>query len=199
MRRLFAAALLLSLLASSFNVFAQTRPRRANPGGATTPHARTTTAPRPTPHAPTTRTSNAPAEQESEEVDEGEVVRVNTSLVTIPVSVLDRDGKYVAGIRKEEFRVYEDGVEQDIAYFAQVDVPFTVALVIDTSGSTRFRLEEIQDAAVAFVEQLKPNDRVLVVSFDEEVRVHAEPTSDRRRLRDAIRETRTGGYTKLYD
>ncbi|HEV2764743.1 MAG TPA: VWA domain-containing protein, partial [Pyrinomonadaceae bacterium] len=147
---------------------------------------------------PTTKADATPAD-ETEEVDEEGVVRVNTALETIPVSVLDRDGKYVAGIRKEEFRVYEDGVEQEIAYFAQVDVPFTVALVLDTSGSTRFKLEEIQTAAIAFVEQLRPNDRVLVVSFDDEVRIHAEPTSDRRQLRQAIRQTRTGGYTKLYD
>ena len=199
MRRLTAALLLLSLLAASAPLLAQTRPRRIDPNEPQTAPRQTPPAPRQSPPGKPASGNNKPSAEEPEEVDEEGVVRVNTALVTIPVSVLDRDGKYVAGIRREEFRIYEDGVEQEIAYFAQVDVPFTVALVLDTSGSTRFKLEQIQDAAIAFVEQLRPNDRVLVVSFDDEVRVHAEPTSDRRALRQAIRETRTGGYTKLYD
>ena len=64
--------------------------------------------------------------------------------------------------------------------------------MIDTSGSTRFRLEDIQDAAITFVNQLRPDDRVMVVSFDDHVRVLSEFTSDRNRLRDAIRQTQTG-------
>jgi VWFA-related protein len=135
----------------------------------------------------------------STEVDENEVVRVNTSLVTIPVSVMDRMGKYVPSIRQQEFRIWEEGVEQEIAYFATVEKPFTVALVIDTSGSTKYRLTEIQDAAIAFVNQLRPADRVLVVSFDDEVRVLSEATNDRARLRDAIMRVRPGEGTKLYD
>ncbi len=130
---------------------------------------------------------------------EDEVVRVNASLVTVPVSVLDRDGRFISGLRQEDFRVLEDGVEQRIAYFAPVEQPFTVALVIDTSGSTRFRLEDIQDAAIAFLDQLRPADRVIVVAFDDQVRVLSEATSDRGRLRGAIRQTRTGNGTRLYD
>jgi VWFA-related protein len=134
-----------------------------------------------------------------EEVGEDDVVRINTTLVTIPVSVMDRDGKYIPDLRKEDFRIYENGVEQEIAYFATVEKPFTVALVLDTSRSTRFRMEEIQEAAIAFVDQLRPDDRVMVVSFDESVRVLCEPTSDRRTLREAIMRARTGGGTRLYD
>src|SRR5205085_2672001 len=81
----------------------------------------------------------------------------------------------------------------------RVEQPFTVALVIDTSGSTRFKMEEMQDAAIAFLDQLRPNDRVVVVSFDDDVRVLSEPTSDRSVLRAAIRRTRTGDGTRLYD
>src|SRR5260370_10837475 len=75
-----------------------------------------------------------------EEVGEGDIVRVNTTLVSIPVSVMDRDGKYIPNLRKEDFRIWEDGVEQQVAYFASTEKPFTVALVIDTSGSVRERL-----------------------------------------------------------
>lgn len=133
------------------------------------------------------------------EVVEGDVVRVDTSLVTIPVSVRDRNGRYAPDLRREDFRVFENGVEQQIAYFATVDQPFTVALLLDTSGSTDFSLGEMQRAAQAFVEQLKPADRVTVISFDDSIRVLCEPTSDREQLNRAIRRASTGGGTRLYD
>jgi Ca-activated chloride channel homolog len=130
---------------------------------------------------------------------EGDVLRVNTTLVTVPVSVKDRDGKYIPDLRREDFRIFEEGVEQRIAYFATVDQPFTVALVMDTSRSTNFKLEDIQDAAIAFINQLKPADRVMVVSFDDKINVLTEPTNDRAELTRAIRRTRTGSGTRLYD
>jgi len=134
-----------------------------------------------------------------EEVEAGDIIKVNTTLVTLPVSVLDRDGRYVPNLRKEDFRLWEDGVEQQVAFFSSVDKPFSVVLMIDTSGSTRFRLEDIQDAAIAFTNQLRTDDRVMIVSFDDQVRVLSEFTSDRGRLRDAIRRTRPGDGTKLYE
>jgi VWFA-related protein len=143
--------------------------------------------------------ARAPQSNDPVEVDESEVVSVNTTLVTLPVSVMDRAGKYIPDLRKEDFRVYENGVEQQVAYFATTEKPFTVALVIDTSGSTRYRMEEMQDAAIAFVDQLRADDRVLVVSFDDDVRVLAEPTSDHQLLRNAIRRARRGEGTRLYD
>ena len=134
-----------------------------------------------------------------EEYSEGETVRVDTTLVSIPVSVMDRDGKFIPNLRKEDFRVWENGVEQQVAYFASTEKPFTVALMIDTSGSTKNRLWEIQDAAIAFVEQLRPDDRVMVVSFSDRIRVLSQPTSDRYAMRDAIRRTEPGSGTRLYD
>jgi len=134
-----------------------------------------------------------------EETVEGDVIRVNTSLVTVPVSVMDRYGKAIPNMRRQDFHIFDQGVEQKIAYFGTVDTPFTVALVIDTSGSTHFKLEEIQDAAISFVNQLQPQDRVMVISFDDRIRVLAEPTSDRGQLTHAIRRTGTGGGTRLYD
>jgi Ca-activated chloride channel family protein len=206
MRLLARLSLTLALLASSAapSTLAQMRPRRVGQ----TPNAAPAPAPAPARRAPTlevpaptTAPPNAPQTdgQVAEEVGEDEVVRVNAALVTVPVSVLDRDGRFIGGLRQEDFRVLEDGVEQRVAYFAPVEQPFTVALVIDTSGSTRFRLEDIQDAAIAFLDQLRPADRVIVVSFDEQVRVLSEATSDRNQLRNAIRRTHTGGGTRLYD
>src|SRR6266496_2316547 len=135
-----------------------------------------------------------------EEVGEGDIVRIETTLVTIPVSVMDRDGKYIPNLRKEDFRIWEDGVEQQVAYFASTEKPFTVVLMIDTSGSTRFKLQEIQDAAITFVDQLRPDDRVMVVSFSDKVRVLTpQPTTDHNALSYAIRQTEPGSGTRLYD
>src|SRR5258708_34118508 len=123
---------------------------------------------------------------------------VGTTVVNIPVSVMDRDGKYIPNVTKGDFRVWEDGTEQKVAFFASTEKPFTVALLIDTSGSTINKLGEIQDAAIAFVEQLRPDDRVMVVSFSDKIRTLAEATNDRNALRNAIRRAAPGSGTRLY-
>jgi len=128
-----------------------------------------------------------------------EVLRINTNLVTVPVSVADRQGRFIAGLKESQFHLYENGVEQKIAFFDNAESPFTVALLLDTSDSTRARLGEIQEAALAFLDQLRESDRVLIVCFDKQVRVASEITSDRQKLRSAILQARTGGGTGLYD
>jgi Ca-activated chloride channel family protein len=133
------------------------------------------------------------------ETVEGDVIRTDTALVTVPVTVVDRNGRYVPQLRRESFRIMEDGVEQKIAYFATTDSPFTVVLLIDTSGSTHFRLDDIQDAAINFVSKLKDNDSVMVMSFDDRIEVQCKATTDRSQIEHAIRRTRTGGGTRLYD
>jgi Ca-activated chloride channel family protein len=132
-------------------------------------------------------------------IDDEGTIRFDTSLVTIPVTVLDRQGRLITDLRKGDFQLYEDGVEQRIDSLQALDLPFNVVLMIDTSGSTRFRLEDIQAAALAFVNQLKGDDRVMVVSFAQKYRVECGLTSDRNELREAIYRTRTGGGTKLYE
>ena len=133
------------------------------------------------------------------ETVEGDVIRFDTSLVTVPVTVLDRNGRYVPQLRRENFRLYENGLEQKIAYFATTDSPFTVVLLIDTSGSTQWRLDDIQDAAINFTSKLKTTDSVMVMSFDDRIKVECKATTDREVITKAIRRTRTGGGTRLYD
>ncbi len=131
--------------------------------------------------------------------EEDEVVRVETNLVTMPVSVIDRDGRFISGLKQSDFRVYENGVEQKVGYFQSVEQPFTVVLMIDVSPSTAFKIDEIQEGAIAFVNQLRPADRVMVISFDETVHVLSRPTNDRRTLRNAINQARFGDGTSIYD
>jgi len=135
-----------------------------------------------------------------EEVSEGEVIRINTNLVTVPVSVLDRDGRFISDLQREQFKVFENGVEQKLAYFESTEKPFTVALLLDTSGSTFFHLWEIKEAAINFAKQLRPQDRVLIVTFDRLVMLLTEATNDRKVVTEVIeRNAITGFSTRLYD
>jgi VWFA-related protein len=143
------------------------------------------------------QTANS-AEQKPAE-DDGEIIRVETNLVTMPVSVLDRDGRFVSGLTQKDFHIFENGVEQKIEYFASVEKPFTVILLLDVSPSTQYQINEIQDAAIAFVNQLRSNDKVMVISFDERAHVLTPPTNNRAVLRDAIMQTEFGDGTSLYD
>lgn len=135
-----------------------------------------------------------------DEVGDGDVVRVNTTLVTVPVSVLDRNGRFVPDLRREDFQLFENGEEQSIAYFEETEKPFTVALMLDTSGSTSFKLEEIKEAAISFARQLRPQDRVLVVTFNDQIMLLTEATNDRTVIQNVIElYAQTGGNTRLYD
>jgi VWFA-related protein len=131
--------------------------------------------------------------------DDDGVIRVETNLVTMPVSVLDRDGRFISGLQQQDFKIFENGVEQKVDYFQSVEQPFTVVLLIDVSPSTQFRIDEIQNAAIAFVNQLRPGDRVMVVSFDQDVHVLSPPTNNRNALRNAIRDAQFGDGTGLYE
>ena len=149
--------------------------------------------------SPTPAANSAASVQLDDVPDSGEVVEVDTKLVTFPVRVLDRKNRFIGGLQKENFKVLEDGVPQDIAYFTNEAQPFTVALVLDMSYSTVFKIAEIQQAAISFIDQLRPADQVMVISFDQDVHMLCEPTSDRSRIYRAIRSTQIATGTSLYE
>lgn len=152
------------------------------------------------PEPPSMATRAPAADPTPEEVDENDIVRVDTMLVTVPVSVLDRQGRFIPGLKREDFTLLENGEQQPIAYFETAEKPFTVALLLDTSASTRFHLDEIKAAAIAFAKQLRPQDRVLVVTFNSEVLLLTEATNDVNLMEAAIEEyANTGTATRLYD
>ena len=133
------------------------------------------------------------------EPQEVETLKTDTNLVTVPVIATSIDGNYLPDLQQSEFNVSEDGVKQEVSFFATVNAPFHVVLLLDTSASTREKLAVIRRAAVAFVEQLQSGDRVKVISFDDQVRDLNEFTNDRAALRNAINKTEAGQGTKLYD
>ncbi len=145
------------------------------------------------------QTQPANVSQTSEAADDDDIIKIEANLVTIPVSVFDRNGLYIPGLAQENFKILEDGNEQEIIYFGTSDKPFTVILMIDTSPSTEYRIEEIQSAAKAFVRQLKEQDSVMVVEFDGSVKVLTEVTRNRQRIDKAIDKATINGGTSLYD
>jgi VWFA-related protein len=142
--------------------------------------------------------SSSVSNSENKSLNGEEIIRVNTDLIIIPSQISDRRGKPVNDITKEEFKIFENGIEQEIAYFSSEEQPFTVALVLDMSYSSVFKLPEIQAAALAFINQLHEKDRVMIVSFDEKVRVLCEPTNNRKVLRYAVEGARIASGTSLY-
>lgn len=182
MRNTNSALFLVLVFIVAINAtFAQTRPRPVEEPGQT-----------PAPPSP----GNPPGADTQEEAD---VVRVDTNLVTVPVSVRDRNGRYIPDLRREDFVLYEDGIEQEIAYFAAIETSFIVVLVLDTSTSTWSKLGQIKDAARAFVTELRPDDQVMVISFSMGMKVECEPTSDRRKIGKGIGGAGQGLSTHLYD
>lgn len=135
----------------------------------------------------------------SEEQQGNDAIKVETNLVAVPVVASDRQDVYVADLRAEEFTLFEDGVKQEIVFFAATKEPFHVVLMLDTSASAQEKLGLIQRAATAFVAQLQPADRVKIISFDDAVHELSAFTNDRTELENAIKQTRPGEGTKLYD
>jgi Ca-activated chloride channel family protein len=170
------------------------RPRRVSP--APTPQA--APASRPAPQRPAA----------GEEVDEDEVVRIETQLVSVPAVVTDRTGRPLTGLSAADFQIFEDGRPQKIANFSTTEAPFEVALLLDTSGSTREDVGLIRAAARAFVEALRPGDRVAILAFNTKkegseqlaaVELKAPLTDDRELLQDAVESVGASNGTPFYD
>jgi von Willebrand factor type A domain. len=189
--------ILICLLILSFSGFAQSRGGAATPVGEKTNQRPVAVGAKPT---PLPVAANEPVAGTSSNTDEaGDVIKVDTELVTIPVRILDRNNRFVGGLTKSDFKVFEDKAEQDVAYFSNEHEPFTVALVLDMSYSTKFKIAEVQSAAIAFIDQLRSQDKVMVVSFDEDVHFLCDPTNDRKTIYSAIKSTRISTGTSLYE
>jgi Ca-activated chloride channel family protein len=112
--------------------------------------------------------------------------KTNRTLVSVPVSVSDREGHYISDLRKEDFTLYQDGIEQKISFFAKYDEPLNIALLLDTSVSTKDTLEKIKDAAKDFIELLNPNDQCLIATFDSQVNILNSFTSNQQTLKSSL-------------
>lgn len=128
-------------------------------------------------------------------------IKVQTTLVSVPVIVSDRQGRYISGLKLEDFKLYQDRIEQPISFFDSAEEPLNVALLLDTSRSTFDVLGDIKKDAANFLKELRPQDRGMVVSFDYQVHVLSSLTSNRKTLERAVANARTPELfgTTLYD
>jgi len=128
------------------------------------------------------------------------VIKITTDLVTTPVSVLDRQGRFIPNLKKKDFQIFDNGVPQEITYFQSSEQPFTVVLMLDVSPSTKYKMDEIHFAAISFVNQLRATDKVLVVAFDSRIHILTEqPTSDKQEIFAAIYKSNVGSGTSIYE
>lgn len=154
------------------------------------------------------QTTEAKKGTQSADLDEGDVIRTDTQLVSVPAVVTDSSGRPLSGLKPENFRLIEDGQPQTIANFGTTETPFEIALLLDTSGSTRDDVALIRSAANSFIEALRPGDRVGIVSFNQaatfgdpvaSVEVLTPLTGDREALRTAIDNLGASQGTPYYD
>src|SRR5215831_17223843 len=137
--------------------------------------------------------------QDAGHQDKNYAVSVDVQLVQLPVSVLDKDGRPVNGLRKDDFEVFEDGVEQEISFFTHDDVPISVGLVIDNSASMHNKRERVNSAALSFVRESNPQDETFIVDFDDEAYLDHDFTNSINDLVAALGPIDTRGETALYD
>ncbi|HZG50839.1 MAG TPA: VWA domain-containing protein [Pyrinomonadaceae bacterium] len=196
--------LLLPVVGQLRHPFAQTPPAQAAPQQRPRRVAGATAQP---PAKQTPRATPAPAPA-AEEVDEDDVVRVQTQLVTVPVTVTDRTGRTLTNLRPENFALFEDGRPQRVANFIATDAPFEVALLLDTSGSTRAEVGLIRRAANVFIDALRPGDRIAVIAFNSQqdggaklasVELMTHLTDNRDALQQAIENIGSSNGTPFYD
>ncbi len=137
-----------------------------------------------------------------------EIIRVETQLIDVPIAVVSANGTPIRGLKASNFVVYEDGKRQEIADFSATTAPFEVALLLDTSGSTRSDLQLIQRAASDFIASLRPGDRVAIIAYNTDRKDNkavatselvSRLTSDRRELKTAIDSVKTSNGTPYYD
>jgi VWFA-related protein len=130
-----------------------------------------------------------------------DVIKVDSNLVSVPVIVSDREGRYIPNLTANRFRLYDNDAEQQITYFDAAEEPLNIALLLDTSKSTEGVLDDIKKAAKGFLKELRPQDRAMVVSFDHAVTRLCGLTNDRKVLEKAIKNAKVGEIvgTKLND
>ncbi len=173
----------------------RTRPRKAAP--ATTPDG--DAAPQKPPAGENQKAPGRAGGQDAQTVDDDEVVRVEASEVLLPVTVRDASGQLVADLKREDFRVFEDGREQPLSGLALRQVPVDVALLVDSSSSVAANFEDFRRAAEEFAGRIAPEDRFSLVKFDDRVELLLDWTQSRLQLRRALRRLSTGVFTRFND
>lgn len=146
---------------------------------------------------PTGQAQNEPSRPDAEPAP----IKLTTDLVSLSVSVTDGFGRPATGLTRDDFQVFENNVEQEIAFFAPDDSPLAVGLVLDSSGSMGRddKMERARAAALHFVKTSHPDDEVFLIDFDSEAKVTLDFTLDLDAVAAALEAAEAGGRTALYD
>ncbi|HVF89136.1 MAG TPA: VWA domain-containing protein [Blastocatellia bacterium] len=140
------------------------------------------------------------ATPQSDKKSEGEdAVKLNATLVQVPIVAADKSGRFVVDLSKDDFTLIDDGKRQEISLFSAVKQSFNAVLILDTSNSAEDRLGAMQQTALTFASQLSPGDKMMVISFDNEVRQLTDFTSSRKEIEAAIKGTESGFGKLLYE
>ena len=150
---------------------------------------------------PASGTPSTSSVNQSNELDEGDVIRVDSQQVTVNMSVIDMStNRGLIGLAQPDFKLFEDGEEQRIVGFEAASAPFDLVLAIDVSGSTKDKIKLMRNAALRFVNAARPADRIGIITFAGGPTVVSELTADREVLRERVNAIDTArGDTKLYD
>jgi Ca-activated chloride channel family protein len=126
-------------------------------------------------------------------------LRVDTTLVQIPVAVTDSLNRFVLGLQKEDFHLFEDGVEQNVAHFSGEDAPLSVGLLFDESGSMDYKLRISQTAVAQFLKTLNADDEALLVEFSDGAKLSVGFTARTEEIQNALKNSQPGGLTAMLD
>jgi VWFA-related protein len=148
-----------------------------------------------------TKPADKPEKVKNPEGLEDFSLRVNVPLVSLDVSVLTKDGQFIPGLKKENFRVLEDGVPQPITNFSQTQAPITAALLVEFANTNYNFIYDMLNAAYTFTGNLKPEDWVAVISYDMKPQILVDFTQDKRAVAGALNTLRIPGFseTNLFD
>jgi Ca-activated chloride channel family protein len=139
------------------------------------------------------------AQKETGQNNGTQAIQIKVEMVSIPVVVTDATGGHVQDLKREDFQVFEDGVRQEIAGFAAVEEPISVALTLDTSGSTEFQLNRIRQEATRFVQLLRQEDSIAIVSFADDVQLLEPFNIYHKKNPEVLRELKPGGLSAVYE
>src|SRR5437762_163088 len=140
-----------------------------------------------------------PQKLEKQDKDKDYTLSVVVEEVQLPISVLDKDGRPVNGLTKNDFAIFEDNVQQQIQIFKHEDIPLSLGLIIDNSGSMRNKRERVNSAALTFARESNPEDETFIVNFDDAAYLEQDFTGSIGDLIDALDNIDTRGETALYD
>ncbi len=143
--------------------------------------------------SPKDAASNTPAANDTT------AFRADTTLVLVPVSVTDPSNRYVLGLDKEDFRLFEDDVEQKVTHFSNEDAPLSIGLLVDTSGSMGAKLDTSRRAVSEFLKTLNAADEAFLVEFSDQAQLSVPLTNDSGAIESSMSSATSGGLTALLD